>query len=165
MPRIFRFENIYFGKNSLVKLFANKTQIENHVDYDSTVLAYLLDVSDFTNTNALLSHFAIINDKEIKPILVEWNLRTIHGRLMILLNQLPGPHDTKMLLKKYEQIIEDNGRPEVVKYTAGQFAKALSDTKGLQQVYNFLVQRIYTLKSIGIKRSEEEVKRLAAVYR
>jgi len=165
MPRIFRFENIYFGKNSLVKLFANKTHIQNFTDYDSTVLAFLLDVSDLTNTNALLSHFAIVDDKEIRPILVEWNLRTIYGRLGILLNQLPGPHNTKMLLKKFEQIIEDNGRPEVVKYTAGQYAKTLSDAKRLQQVYNFLVQRIYTLKSIGIRRSEEEVRRLAAVYR
>jgi len=165
MPRIFKFENIYFGKNSLVKLFANKTHIQNFTDYDSTVLAYLLDVSDFTNTNSLLSHFAIIDGNNLKPILVEWNLRTIHGRFMILLNQLPGPHDTKMLLKKFEQIIEDNGKPEVVKYTAGQYSKALSDAKGLQQTYDFLVQRIQQLKSIGIKRSEEEVRRLAAVYR
>jgi len=165
MPRIFKFENIYFGRNSLVKLFANKIHLENYVDYDSTVLAYLLDVSDFTNTNALLSHFAIINGNEIRPILVEWNLRTIYGRLGILLNQLPGPRNTKILLKKFEQIIENNGRPEVVKYTAGQYAKVLANSKGLYQIYNFLVQRIYTLKSIGIKKSLEEVRRLAAIYR
>jgi len=163
MPRIFKFENIYFGRNSLVKLFANKTHIENSIDYDGTTLAFLLDVSDFTNTDALLSHFAIINGNEIRPILVEWNLRTIHGRLLILVNQLPGPHDTKMLLKEFESTIE-NQRPETIKYIAGQYAKALTDAKGLQQVYNFLVQRIYQLKSIGIKRSEDEVRRLAEVY-
>ncbi len=78
MSRIFKFENIYFGKNSLVKLFANKTHLETHADYDGTALAFLLDVSDFTNQDALLSHFAIINGNEIKPILVEWNLRTIY---------------------------------------------------------------------------------------
>ena len=164
MSRIFKFENIYFGKNSLVKLFANKTHIENSIDYDSTTLAFLLDVSDFTNADALLSHFAITDGNEIKPILVEWNLRTIHGRLLILLNQLPGPHDTKMLLKKFEATIE-NQKPEIVKYTVSQYAKALKDAKGLNQIYNFLVQRIYQLKSIGIKRSEEEVGRLAEIYR
>jgi hypothetical protein len=164
MPRIFKFENIYFGKDSLVKLFANKTHIQNSIDYDSTVLAFLLDVSDFTNINALLTHFAIINDNEIIPILMDWNLRTIHGRLLILLNQLPGPHDTKMLLKKFESTIE-NQKPETVKYIAGQYAKALTNAKGLNQIYNFLVQRIASLKSIGIKRGEEEVRRLAEIYR
>jgi len=164
MFRIVKFENIYFGKNSLVKLFANKTHIENSTDYDSTALAFLLDVSDFTNTDALLSHFAIVNDNEIRPILVKWNLRIIHGRLLILVNQLSGPQDTKMLLKEFESTIE-NQKPETIKYIAGQYAKALADAKGLQQVYNFLVQRIYQLKSIGIKKNEEEVRRLAEIYR
>ncbi len=58
MSRIFKFENIYFGKNSVVKLFANKTHLETHADYDGTALAFLLDTSDFTNQDALLSHFA-----------------------------------------------------------------------------------------------------------
>jgi len=164
MSRILKFENIYFGKNSLVKLFANKTHIENSTDYDSTVLAFLLDVTDFTNTNVLLSHFAIIDGNEIRPILVEWNLRTIHGRLLILVNQLSGPQDTKMLLKEFESAIE-NQRPEAIKYIASQYAKALTDVKGLQQVYNFLVQRIYQLKSIGIKKNEEEVRRLVEIYK
>ena len=164
MSKIIKFENIYFGKNSLVKLFANKTHIENNVDYDSTVLATLLDISDFTNTDALLSHFAIINGNEIRPILVEWNLRTVHGRLLILLNQLPGPHNTKMLLRKFGSTIE-NQKPEAIKYIAGQYARILVDAKGLHQIYNFLVQRIQQLKSIGIKKSEEEVRRLAAIYR
>ncbi len=164
MSRIFKFANIYFGKNSLVKLFANKTHLETHTDYDGTALAFLLDVSDFTNQNALLSHFAIINGNEIRPILIEWNLRTIHGRLLILLNQLPGPHNTKMLLKRFESIIE-NQRPETIKYIAGQYARILTDAKGLQPIYSFLVQRIQQLKLIGIKKSEEEVKRLAMIYR
>jgi len=136
MPRIIKFDNIYFGRNSLVKLFANKIHLENSTDYDGTVLAFLLDVSDFTNTDALLSHFAIINGNEIRPILVEWNLRTIHGRLLILVNQLSGPHDTKMLLKRFESIIENQG-PETVKYIAGQYAKALTNAKGLQQFITF----------------------------
>ena len=164
MSRIVKFENIYFGKNSLVKLFANKTHIENHVDYDGITLAFLLDVSDFTNTDSLLSHFAIIDGNEIRPILVEWNLRTIHERLLLLLNLLPGPHDTKMLLKEFESAIE-NQKPEVVKDIAGQYAKALKDAKGLNQIYNFLVQRIASLKSIGIKKGEEEIRRLAEIYR
>jgi hypothetical protein len=165
MSRIFKFENIYFGKNSLVKLFANKTHIQTPTDYDGTAMAFLLDVSDFTNNNALLSHFAIINGNEIRPILIEWNLRTIHGRLMILLSQLPGPHDTKMLLKRFEVAIKESNNPGLVKNIAGQYAKALADAKGLAQVYNFLIQRIASLKAIGIKKSEEEVKRLAMVYR
>ena len=165
MPRIIKFRNIYFGRDSLVKLFANKTHLQTHVDYDGTTLAFLLDVSDFTNINALLSHFAIINGNEIRPILIEWNLKTIHGRLMILLDQLLGPNNTKMLLRKFNSIIEGNQRPEVVKYIAGQYARALTDAKGLQSIYNFLVQRIYLLKLNGIKKSLEEVKRLAAIYR
>ena len=164
MSRIFKFENIYFGKNSLVKLFANKTHIEDPIDYDAITLAFLLDVSDFTNTDALLSHFAIIDGNEIIPILVEWNLRTIHGRLLILLNQLPGPHDTKMLLKKFESEIKEDGRPEAVKYIAGQYARTLVDVKRLYQISSFLIQRIQQLKSIGIKKSEEEIRRLAEIY-
>jgi len=164
MSRIFKFDNIYFGRNSLVKLFANKTHIEDLIDYDAITLAFLLDVSDFTNTNALLSHFAIIDGSEIIPILVEWNLRTVHGRLLILLNQLPGPHDTKMLLKRFESVIKEDGRPEVIKYIAGQYARALVDVKGLYQIHSFLIQRIQQLKSIGIRKSLEEVRRLNAIY-
>ena len=91
-------------------------------------------------------------------------MRTIHGRLLILVNQLSGPQDTKMLLKEFESTIE-NQRPEAIKYIASQYAKALTDVKGLQQVYNFLVQRIYQLKSIGIKKNEEEVRRLVEIYK
>jgi hypothetical protein len=69
-----------------------------------------------------------------------------------------------MLLKRFESIIE-NQRPETVKYIASQYARALTDAKGLHQIYNFLVQRIQQLKSIGIKKSEEEVRRLAEIYR
>ncbi len=69
-----------------------------------------------------------------------------------------------MLLKRFESIIE-NQRPETVKYIAGQYAKALTNAKGLQPIYNFLVQRIQQLKLIGIKKSEEEVRRLAMIYK
>ncbi len=81
MPRIFKFQNIYFGSNSLVKLIPSKTHLENYADYDVTTLAFLLDVSDFTNKNALLTHYAIIDRNTFKPILVDWNLKTIDGRL------------------------------------------------------------------------------------
>jgi hypothetical protein len=165
MPKIFKFENIYFGKNSLVKLFANKTHLQTSTDYDATALAFLLDVSDFTNTNALLSHFAIANGNEIRPILVEWNLQTVHDRLFILLGRLPGPHDTKMLLKRFEVIIKESNNPGLVKNIAGQYARALADAKGLGQIYSFLVQRIQQLKAIGVRKSLEEVRRLAMVYR
>ena len=74
MPHIFRFRNIYFGSDSLVKLIPSKTHLENYTDYDVTALAFLLDVSDFTNTNALLSHYAIIDRNKFIPILIEWNL-------------------------------------------------------------------------------------------
>ena len=164
MSRIYKFRNIYFGKDSLVKLFANKTHLENHVDYDAAASAFLLDVSDFTNTNALLSHYAIVDKNMYRPILIEWNLKTIYGRLMIL-KQLHGPNNTKMLLAKFENSIEENPNPNFVKYLAGQYAKAITIEKGLHQVYNFLIQRIYTLKLSGIRKSLEEVKRLDAVYR
>ena len=165
MSRIVKFENIYFGKDSLVKLFANKIHLETSTDYDGTALAFLLDISDFTNTDTLLSHFAIIDGNEIRPILVEWNLQTVHDRLFILLGRLPGPHDTKMLLKRFEVIVKENNNPSLVKNIAGQYAKALADAKGLGQIYNFLVQRIQQLKAIGIRKSLEEVRRLATVYR
>ncbi len=165
MSKIFKFANVYFGKNSVVKLFANKTHIQTNTDYDAIALAYLLDVSDFTNQNALLSHFAIINGNEIRPILVEWNLQTVHDRLFILLGRLPGPHDTKMLLKRFEVIIKENNNPGLIKTLAGQYAKALADAKGLGQIYNFLIQRIQQLKAIGVRKSLEEVRRLSAIYR
>ncbi len=59
----------------------------------------------------------------------------------------------------------ENQRPETVKSIASQYARALTDAKGLKSIYGFLVQRIQQLKSIGIKKSEEEVKRLAEIYR
>ncbi len=59
----------------------------------------------------------------------------------------------------------ENPRPEIVKYIAGQYAKALTNAKGLQPIYNFLVQRIQQLKLMGIKKSEEEVRRLAMIYK
>jgi hypothetical protein len=164
MPRIFRFRNIYFGSDSLVKLIPNKKYLENYTDYDVTTLAFLLDVSDFTNKNALLSHYAIIDKNIFKPILIEWNLKTINGRVMVLKN-LKGPRDTKALIFKFGSYVENNYRPEIIKIAAYQYAMALANTKGLHNIYNFLIQRIAYLKSIGIKKSLEEVKRLEMIYR
>jgi len=164
MPRIIKFRNIYFGRDSLVKLFANKTHLQTHVDYDGTTLAFLLDVSDFTNKNALLSHYAIIDKNMLIPILIEWNLKTINGRIMVL-KSLNGPRDTKALIFRFGQLVENNPRPEIIKMAAYQYAISLTNAKGLHPIYNFLIQRISSLKSIGIKKSLKEVKRLEIVYR
>jgi len=164
MPQIFRFKNIYFGKDSLVKLFPNKTRLENYIDYDVTTLAFLLDVSDFTNKNALLSHYAIIDRNIFKPILIEWNLKTINGRIMVL-KSLNGPRNTKSLIFRFGSMVENNYRPELIKMAAYQYAMALTNIKGLHNIYNFLIQRLTLLKSMGIKKSLEEVKKLEMLYK
>ncbi len=41
--------------------------IDAAVEFDGTTLAFLLDVSDFTNKNALLTHYAIIDRNTFKP--------------------------------------------------------------------------------------------------
>ena len=164
MPRIFRFRNVYFGSDSLVKAIPNKKNLENHADYDVTTLAFLLDVSDFTNKNALLSRYAIIDKNVFKPILIEWNLKTINGRIAILKN-LNGSRGTKALIFRLGSYVENNYRPEIIKMTAYQYAMALTNTKGLHNIYNFLMQRITSLKANGIKKSLEEVKRLEMVYK
>ncbi len=38
MSKIFKFANVYFGKNSVVKLFANKTHIQTNTDYDAKAI-------------------------------------------------------------------------------------------------------------------------------
>ncbi len=48
---------------------------------------------------------------------------------------------------------------------AYQYAAALANTKGLQNIYNFLIQRIASLKANGIKKSLVEFKRLEMIYR
>jgi len=164
MSRIIKFQNVYFGNNSLVRLIPNKSHLENHADYDVTTLAFLLDVSDFTNTNALLTHYAIIDNNMFKPILVEWNLRTIDGRLDVL-KDLRGSQDTKALIYKFGSIIKNNSRPEIIKMAAYQYAMALTKVKNLQNVYNFLIKRIELLKSNGIKKSLADFERIKKIYK
>ena len=164
MPRIFKFQNIYFGSNSLVKLIPSKTHIENYADYDVTTLAFLLDVSDFTNTNALLTHYAIIDKNMYKPILVDWNLKTIDGRISVL-KDLTGSRDTKELIFKFGSIIKNNSRPEIIKMAAYQYAMALTKVKGLQNIYNFLIKRIELLKANGIKKSLDEFRKIEMIYK
>jgi hypothetical protein len=59
MSRIFKFENLYSGKNSLVKLFANKVHLENNNDFLCYIIVYLLDVLGFINVISLLLDFDI----------------------------------------------------------------------------------------------------------
>ncbi len=56
MPQYLYFRDIYFGKNSIVKIFPNKDNLEDSIDYDATAIAFFLDVSDFLNQDAILTH-------------------------------------------------------------------------------------------------------------
>jgi len=159
MSQYVYFKDIYFGKNSLVKVFPDKDELETAADFDALSIAFFYDVSDFLNQDALLTHIAYREGYKLKPILMEWNKHTILGRTRILLN-LSEEYDKRLIstIKRFmdEMSLKDN----YIKGIAMDIAQNISSYKGLHSIARDLYDRIYYLKSNGIIMPYERVKRI-----
>jgi hypothetical protein len=163
MPKYVYFKNIYFGKDSLAKIFYDKDKIEDSLDYNATAVSFLIDVADILNQNSLLTHLAYYDGNKLRPILMEWNKQTINGRIKVLLD-LGDIYDknTKALLKQFsDQLNNDDNH---VKSLALYFAGIIASKKGLSEYYQQIYDRINYLKSIGITESAEKVRNLYEIY-
>jgi len=164
MPKYIYYDNIYFGKNSLAKIFYDRDKIKDSLDYNATAVSFLIDVADILNQNALLSHLAYSDGKTIRPVLMEWNKQTIAGRIKVLLD-LGDTYDkdTKTLLKQFlDQLDMDDA---YVKSLALHLAGVIASKKGLSLYYRQIYDRINYLKSIGIIEPAEKVRNLYEIYR
>ncbi len=164
MSKYVYFKNIYFGKDSLAKIFYDKDKIEDSLDYNAAVISFLIDAADILNQNALLSHLAYYDGNNLVPVLMEWNKQTIAGRIKILLD-LGDTYDknTKALLKQLlDQLDADD---TYVKSLALYLAGIIASKKGLNLYYRQIYDRINYLKSIGIVEPAEKVRKLYEIYR
>jgi len=163
MSKYVYFKNIYFGKDSLARIFYDKDKIEDALDYNATVISFLIDVSDILNQNALLTRFAYRDNNILKPILMEWNKQTIAGRIKILLDLGETyDKDTKTLLKQFFSQLNLND--DYVKSLALYLAGIIASEKGLDLYYKQIYDRINYLKSIGTIESAEKIKKLYEIY-
>jgi len=153
------FKDIYFGKNSIVKVFPEKDGLENAVDFDATAIAFFLDVSDFLNQDALFTHLAYHEGHRLRPILMDWNKHTILGRARVLLN-LSEEYDKRLIstIRRFmnEMDLEEN----LVKGLAMDLAQSISSYKGMHSIAKEIYDRVEHLKSIGTIIPYERVKRI-----
>jgi len=159
MPQYVYFKDIYFGKNSIVKIFPHKDGLEDAVDFDATAAAFFYDVSDFLNQDALLSHIAYHEGTRLRPVLMEWNKHTIIGRARVLIN-LSYDYD-KRLTSTIERFMDNMDLEDIeIKDLAMDLAQNISSYRNLHPVSRQIYDRIYHLKSIGIIMPYERVKRI-----
>ena len=159
MSRYVYFENIYFGKNSIVKIFPEKEKLENAVDFDALAIAFFLDVSDFLNQDALLTHLAYYEGHRLVPVLIEWNKHTIIGRTRILLN-LSYDYD-KRLTSTIKRFLDNMDlKDSYIKDIAMDIAQSISSYKALNYIAKHIYDRIEYLKSVGILMPYEKVKKI-----
>ena len=153
------FKDIYFGKYSLVKVFPHKDGLENATDFDALAIAFFYDVSDFLNQDALLTHLAYHSGTHLRPILMEWDKRTIIGRTRILLN-LSYDYD-KRLTSTIKRFMDDMDlKDSYIKDMAMDLAQNISSYKGMHSIARQIYDRIYYLKSNGVKMPTERIRRI-----
>jgi hypothetical protein len=163
MSKYVYFKNVYFGKYSLAKIFYDKDKIEDNLDYNATVVSFLIDIADILNQNALLSHLAYSDGRTIRPILMEWNKQTIVGRIKVLIDLGDiYDKDTKELLEQF--LNQLNADDNYVKSLALYLAGLIASKNGLESYYRFIYDRINYLKSIGIIEPAEKVRKLYEIY-
>jgi len=164
MAQYVYFKDIYFGKNSIVKVFPNKDKLEDHIDYDTTAIAFFLDVSDFLNQDAILTHLAYHDGSRLLPVLMEWNKQTILGRTRVLLD-LSSDYDKQLgsIIKRFidQMDLMDNQ----IKGLAMNIAQTIASYRNLSSITKQIYDRIYYLKSIGIKKPIEEIRRIQESFR
>ncbi|QFW68517.1 MAG: hypothetical protein NV1_39 [Nanoarchaeotal virus 1] len=159
MTQYVYFKDIYFGKNSLVKVFPHKDGLEDATDFDALAIAFFYDVSDFLNQDALLTHIAYHSGTRLRPVLMEWNKRTIIGRTRILLN-LSEEYD-KRLISVIKRFMDNMDLKDTyVKDMAMDLAQSISSYKTMHSIAKDIYDRIEYLKSIGILMPYERVKRI-----
>ena len=163
MPKYIYFRNIYFGKDSLAKIFYDRDKVKDALDYNATAVSFLIDVADLLNQHALLTHLAYNNGQVTRPVLMEWNKQTIAGRLNVLLD-LGDTYDkdTKALLQQFANQLDNDDN--YVKSLALYLAGIIASKKGLGMYYQQIYDRINHLKSIGITESAEKVRKLYEIY-
>ena len=164
MAQYIYFKDIYFGKNSIVKVFPDKERLEDRIDYDITAIAFFLDVSDFLNQDAILTHLAYHDGSRLRPVLMEWNKQTILGRARVLLD-LSSDYDKQLgsVIKRFMDQMDliDNQ----IKGLAMNIAQTIASYRGLGSITKQIYDRIYYLKSIGIKKPIEEIRRIQESFR
>jgi len=147
MPQYVYFKDIYFGKNSIVKVFSHKERLEDYIDYDAAAIAFFLDVSDFLNQDAILTHLAYHDGNRLRPVLMEWNKQTILGRARVLLD-LSSNYDKQLgpVVKRFmdQMDLMDNQ----IKGLAMNIAQTIASYRGLSSIAKQIYDRIYYLKSI-----------------
>jgi hypothetical protein len=159
MTQYVYFKDIYFGKNSLVKIFPHKDGLEDAIDLDATAAAFFYDVSDFLNQDALLTHLAYHEGTRLRPVLMEWNKHTIVGRARVLLN-LSEEYDRR-LTSTIKRFMDDVSLDDIeVKEEAMDLAQNITSYRSLHPIARQIYDRIYHLKSIGIIMPYERVKRI-----
>jgi len=159
MTQYVYFKDIYFGKNSLVRVFPHKDGLEDAADFDALAIAFFYDVSDFLNQDALLTHIAYHSGTRLRPILMEWNKHTIIGRTRILLN-LSEEYD-KRLTSTIKRFLDNMSlKDSYIKDMAMDIAQSISSYKSMHSVTKDIYDRIEYLKSIGILMPYERVKRI-----
>jgi len=159
MSQYVYFKDIYFGKNSLVKIFPDKDSLENAADFDALAIAFFYDISDFLNQDALLTHLAYRDGNRLRPILMNWNKHTILGRTKVLLD-LSLDYD-KRLTSTIKRFMNDLDLDEIeIKEIAMDLAQSISSYKGIHPIAREIYDRIYYLKSIGMIMPYERVKKI-----
>ncbi len=164
MPQYLYFRDIYFGKNSIVKIFPNKDNLEDSIDYDATAIAFFLDVSDFLNQDAILTHLAYHDGNRLRPVLMEWNKQTILGRARVLLDLSPN-YDKHLgpIVKRFmdQMDLTDNQ----IKGLAMNIAQTIASYRGLGTIAKQIYDRIYYLKSMGIIEPIEKIRRIQESFK
>ncbi len=159
MSQYVYFKDIYFGKDSIVKVSSEKDGLEDAVDFDATAIAFFLDVSDFLNQDALLTHLAYHDGPRYKPVLMDWNKHTILGRARVLLN-LSEEYDKRLTSTIRRFMDEMDLKDTYVKGLAMDVAQTISSYKSMHHISRQIYDRIEHLKSIGIIMPYERVKRI-----
>jgi hypothetical protein len=164
MPHYVYFKDIYFGKDSIVKVFPHKERLEDHIDYDATAIAFFLDVSDFLNQDAILTHLAYHDGSRLRPVLMEWNKQTILGRARVLLD-LSSEYDKHLgpVVKRFTD--QMNLMDNQIKGLAMNIAQSIASYRGLHSIAKQIYDRIYYLKSIGVIRPIEEIRHIQDSFR
>jgi hypothetical protein len=164
MSQYVYFKDIYFGKNSIVKIFPEKDRLENNIDYDATAIAFFLDVSDFLNQDAILTHLAYHDGNRLRPVLMEWNKQTILGRARVLLD-LSSEYDKHLgpIVKRFmdQMNLIDNQ----IKGLAMNIAQSIASYRGLHSIAKQIYDRVYYLKSMGIIKPIEEIRHIQESFR
>jgi len=153
-------DRVYFGKDSVAKIKYPDPQVDSFLDYKLTTYAFLLDVSDLLNQDAILSHLVFIKGNQEFPILEPWRLKTIQGRLKILAVDLPFrlrirgefPETLRKLIKDIQE-----ETTSIIKQLFFDTAQMLAWRNGDAHRFRYVYDKIMEVKAKGIKLEAKTV--------